>query len=83
MQFGTVKWFNDPKGWGFISLHDGRDVFVHYSKIAGRGRRTLVQGERVELDIEMTPRGLMASLVLREAGAPAGRTLGECARLRS
>ncbi|MCD8110329.1 MAG: cold shock domain-containing protein [Clostridiales bacterium] len=49
---GVVKWFNDQKGYGFITADDGGDVFVHYSGIAGTGRRTLYNGNRVSYDVE-------------------------------
>ena len=48
---GTVKWFNDAKGYGFIQGEDGRDVFVHFSGIAGSGFRTLREGQQVEFEI--------------------------------
>jgi CspA family cold shock protein len=48
---GTVKWFNDAKGWGFITPVDGPDVFVHYSEIQGDGRRTLEEGQSVTFDV--------------------------------
>ena len=51
MATGTVKFFNDQKGFGFISREDGPDVFVHFSNIEGSGRRTLLDGQRVEFDI--------------------------------
>lgn len=66
MQQGTVKWFNDEKGFGFITLEDGSDAFVHHSAIAGQGRKTLTEGERVDLDIERRPKGTAATLVLRK-----------------
>jgi CspA family cold shock protein len=57
MARGTVKWFNDAKGYGFIARDDGEDVFVHYSSIEGEGYRTLVEGAEVEFEIEETPKG--------------------------
>jgi CspA family cold shock protein len=61
MAIGTVKWFNDAKGYGFISRNaDGKDVFVHYSSIQGDGFRTLVQGQPVEYEEQEGPKGLFA-----------------------
>lgn len=60
MANGTVKWFNDAKGYGFIMRDDGRDVFVHYSSIQGDGFRTLEQGQRVEYEEGEGPKGLYA-----------------------
>ena len=60
---GTVKWFNDAKGYGFIIREDGKDVFVHYSSIEGEGFRTLNQGQQVEYEEEEGPKGLYASRV--------------------
>jgi len=61
MAIGTVKWFNDAKGYGFISRSsDGRDVFVHYSSIQGDGFRTLNQGQQVEYEENEGPKGLFA-----------------------
>ncbi|MFD9425377.1 MULTISPECIES: cold-shock protein [unclassified Streptomyces] len=66
MNFGTVKWFNDAKGFGFISPDDGtQDVFVHYSSIIGVGYRTLNEGERVEYQLRQGPKGPEAINVLR------------------
>jgi CspA family cold shock protein len=63
MAEGTVKWFNDAKGFGFISQDDGPDVFVHFSTIQGDGFKSLAEGERVTFDIEDGPKGLQASNV--------------------
>ena len=57
---GTVKWFNDAKGYGFIARDAGEDVFVHYSAIEGQGFRTLREDERVEFAVEQGPKGLQA-----------------------
>ncbi|HOK03238.1 MAG TPA: cold shock domain-containing protein [Spirochaetota bacterium] len=57
MSQGTVKWFNDQKGYGFISATDGKDYFVHHSSIVGEGFRTLKEGSKVEFNIEKTDRG--------------------------
>jgi cold shock protein len=61
---GTVKWFNDEKGWGFIACDGQPDVFVHYSEIQGEGRKTLVEGQQVEFDIEPGDRGPLAKRVV-------------------
>ncbi len=60
---GTVKWFNDAKGFGFITLESGEDVFVHYSAIQGNGFRSLAEGARVEFDLQEGPKGLQATNV--------------------
>lgn len=57
MPKGTIKWFNEKKGFGFISKEDGSDVFVHYSGIIGNGFRTLKEGQRVEFEIESSDKG--------------------------
>lgn len=62
---GTVKWFNDSKGYGFIQQHSGEDVFVHFSAIVGDGFRTLAEGEEVEFELRDGERGLQASNVIR------------------
>ncbi len=62
---GTVKWFNDAKGYGFITQPGGDDLFVHFSAIIGDGFRTLAEGEVVEFEIQQTDRGLQASQVIR------------------
>jgi CspA family cold shock protein len=60
---GTVKWFNDGKGYGFISREGGEDVFVHFSSIEGGGFRSLIEGQRVEFAVEQGPKGLQATQV--------------------
>jgi cold shock protein len=65
---GTVKWFNNTKGYGFISQPEGADVFVHYSAIHEKGYKTLREGEPVEFDIKMGPRGPQAENVVRMEG---------------
>jgi CspA family cold shock protein len=57
---GTVKWFNDAKGYGFISREAGDDVFVHYSAIEGDGFRSLHENQQVEFAVEHGPKGLQA-----------------------
>ncbi|ROO90218.1 putative cold-shock DNA-binding protein [Actinocorallia herbida] len=63
MAQGTVKWFNADKGYGFIAVDGGRDVFVHHSSIQMDGYRTLEQGQRVEFEITQSDRGPQADLV--------------------
>ena len=65
MASGTVKWFNEAKGFGFISLEGGEDVFVHFSTIQGNGFKTLAEGERVTFDVVKRPKGLQAANVVR------------------
>jgi CspA family cold shock protein len=65
MATGTVKWFNDAKGYGFISQEGGEDVFVHHTAIQMDGFRTLKEGEKVEFDVVQGPKGLQAANVRR------------------
>ncbi|GMA64964.1 cold-shock protein [Alicyclobacillus fastidiosus] len=64
MQQGTVKWFNGDKGFGFISVEGGDDVFVHFSAIQSNGFRTLDEGQRVEFDVTDGPKGPQAANVV-------------------
>ena len=64
MAQGTVKWFNDEKGYGFIAVDDGsKDVFVHFSAIDGSGYRELAEGQRVQFETEQGPKGPQAKSV--------------------
>lgn len=60
---GTVKWFNDAKGFGFITTEKGEDVFVHFSAIQAKGFRSLPEGAQVEFDLVQGPKGLQAANV--------------------
>ncbi|MCY4015856.1 MAG: cold-shock protein [Gammaproteobacteria bacterium] len=60
---GTVKWFNDEKGFGFIERQEGKDVFVHFSAINGTGRRTLHEGQRVTMQVSQGQKGPQAENV--------------------
>lgn len=60
---GTVKWFNEAKGFGFITTDGGEDVFVHFSAIQGNGFRTLAEGAAVEFEVTRGPKGLQATNV--------------------
>jgi len=62
-QTGTVKWFNDAKGFGFITSERGEDVFVHFTAIQGNGFRSLSEGATVEFEVQQGPKGLQASNV--------------------
>ena len=66
MEQGTVKWFNDDKGYGFISRDEGDDVFVHFSAIQGDGFKSLEEGQKVSFDVEEGDRGLQAANVVKE-----------------
>ena len=63
MAKGIVKWFNDQKGYGFVTPENGKDVFVHHSAIQGDGFKSLKEGEEVEFDITQGPKGEQASNV--------------------
>lgn len=62
---GNVKWFNNEKGFGFITIEDGEDVFVHYSAIQGDGFKTLEEGQAVEFDVAASERGDQAANVVK------------------
>jgi cold shock CspA family protein len=68
---GTVKWFSQEKGFGFVTRNDGTDIFVHHSGISGRGFKTLEQGEAVEFEVIEEPKGLKAANLVR-LNAPDG-----------
>lgn len=68
MDQGTVKWFSDAKGYGFIQAVNGPDIFVHYSSIEGHGFKSLVEGEAVEYEATKGPKGLQATAVRKISG---------------
>jgi CspA family cold shock protein len=65
MEKGTVKWFNDAKGYGFITRENGPDVFVHHTAILAEGFRSLNEGDKVQFEVVEGPKGLQASNVAR------------------
>ena len=65
MAEGTVKWFNDSKGFGFIEQSDGADVFVHFSAIQGDGFKSLAEGEKVSFEVSEGDKGLQAANVVK------------------
>jgi CspA family cold shock protein len=65
MSKGTVKWFNDSMGFGFITREDGEDVFVHHTSITGNGFKSLSEGQEVTFDVETTPKGPRAINVVK------------------
>lgn len=65
MPKGTVKWFNDAKGFGFIAQDGGKDVFVHFSAISGGGFKSLQEGDQVEFEVVDGPKGLQAANVTK------------------
>lgn len=67
MPQGTVKWFSDQKGFGFIAQESGTDVYVHHTAIQSAGFRTLHEGDRVAFEVEESPRGLRANNVTKLA----------------
>ncbi len=65
METGTVKWFNNAKGYGFIIRDGGEDVFVHYKAIEGDGYKTLDQGDEVQFEVAEGPKGMHATTVVK------------------
>jgi len=68
MEKGTVKWFNNAKGYGFITRESGEDLFVHFKSIVGEGYKTLKQGDAVQFDVEQGAKGLQAVNVSKVGG---------------
>jgi CspA family cold shock protein len=66
MALGTVKWFNESKGFGFVTAEDGGDLFIHYSSIQGGGFKTLAEGDSVSFDVEQGPKGAKAINVIKQ-----------------
>lgn len=66
MADGNVKWFNESKGFGFITTEDNTDVFVHYANIEGNGFKTLAEGDQVSFDVEQGPKGPKAINVVKQ-----------------
>ena len=64
-EVGTVKWFNDSRGYGFIARENAEDVFVHHTAIQGEGYKSLEEGQRVEFSVTQGPKGLQAADVAR------------------
>ena len=71
MPLGIVKWFNDAKGYGFITQEDGGDIFVHYTAIQQEGFKSLKEGDSVEFEVSQGPKGLQAANV-RRSGSGGG-----------
>ena len=70
MEKGTVKWFNNAKGYGFITRENGEDLFVHFKSIVGEGYKTLKQGEKVQFEVEQGQKGLQAMNVSHASSGP-------------